>query len=69
MINSSVLGHADREERIRQLAFQLWQIDGSPEAKAEDYWFRAAEMVDQELAGSIPVSPNNGSDDEAPEKH
>jgi hypothetical protein len=29
------------EEQIRKYAHQLWERDGKPEGKAEDFWHRA----------------------------
>lgn len=52
MSDFSVLDQGDREERIRQLAFQLWEADGRPEGKSEEYWFRAAKMIDETLTDS-----------------
>ncbi|WP_042298344.1 DUF2934 domain-containing protein [Paraburkholderia bannensis] len=36
------------EELIRQRAYQLWEEDGSPEGKADDYWRRAELQVNAE---------------------
>jgi hypothetical protein len=35
----------DREEKIRHLAYALWQQDGEPDGGADYYWFRAEEAV------------------------
>jgi len=35
----------DREERIRQRAYQLWEADGSPEGRADEYWHEAAAQI------------------------
>ena len=26
------------EERVRERAYQLWERDGSPEGRADEYW-------------------------------
>lgn len=36
----------DRETRIRQRAYQLWQDEGAPEGKHEDHWARAEREID-----------------------
>ena len=36
----------DREAKIRQRAYQLWQDDGSPEGKHENHWATAAGEID-----------------------
>jgi Protein of unknown function (DUF2934) len=49
------LADTEREERIRQKAYQLWEEDGSPDGRADEYWHRAREMLDQE-PGSSAIS-------------
>lgn len=41
---------SDREERIRQRAYRLWEEAGRPEGAAEDHWERAAQDLDREDA-------------------
>ena len=41
---------ADREERIRQRAHELWEQKGRPEGRAQDHWERAAQDLDREDA-------------------
>jgi len=36
-----------KEDRIREEAFLLWCADGSPEGKADEYWFRAKKVIEQ----------------------
>jgi Protein of unknown function (DUF2934) len=36
----------DRETKIRQRAYQLWQDEGCPEGKHEDHWAKAAREID-----------------------
>jgi hypothetical protein len=60
------------EEQIRQLAYALWEQEGSPEGKDQEHYFRAKKMLeDQEKAhivklappprtGREPRSPNSG---------
>jgi Protein of unknown function (DUF2934) len=40
----------EREERIRKRAYQLWEQDGAPEGRAEEYWHRARQLIDQETS-------------------
>jgi len=35
----------DKEDRIRTRAYELWLLDGQPEGREDEYWFRAAEAV------------------------
>ncbi|WP_269507987.1 DUF2934 domain-containing protein [Burkholderia sp. IMCC1007] len=41
----------DRETQIRERAYRLWQADGSPEGRADEYWQRAEQQIDAEGAG------------------
>jgi Protein of unknown function (DUF2934) len=41
----------EREQRIRERAYQLWQADGAPEGKSDNYWYRARELLEAESEG------------------
>jgi hypothetical protein len=36
---------AERERLIRELAYQLWESEGRPEGREEEYWHRARERT------------------------
>lgn len=36
------------DEKIRELAYQLWERDGSPQGKDDDYWYAARELLADE---------------------
>lgn len=38
------------EEKIRQIAHQLWVEAGQPEGQAEDHWFKAIELASSKAA-------------------
>jgi hypothetical protein len=38
----------DREDRVRALAYRLWEEEGQPEGMAEEHWRRAAAILDAE---------------------
>ncbi|RKF49433.1 DUF2934 domain-containing protein [Paraburkholderia fungorum] len=40
------------EEQIRTLAFYLWENEGSPEGRSQDYWEKARQQlgIDDSLA-------------------
>ena len=42
------IANAEREQRIRERAYHLWEADGSPEGKADEYWHRARQLVANE---------------------
>ena len=47
--------HTNMEDRIRALAYQLWEADGRPEGNAEFYWHRAATDCIEVVATKNPV--------------
>lgn len=44
----------EREQRVRELAHQLWMSEGKPEGRDEEYWRRASERLDAETQASYP---------------
>jgi hypothetical protein len=47
----------EREHRIRERAYVLWEEDGRPEGRAVEFWERAAEQIaieDHPGAGLLP---------------
>ena len=53
------------EDRIRERAYQLWEEDGRPDGKSDDYWVRARHLIEAEVHEhgggdlSIPLFRNN----------
>ena len=46
-----------REQRIRERAYHLWEQDGRPHGRHEEYWERARELIGMEEnpgAGQLP---------------
>jgi hypothetical protein len=41
-------GEPTVEDRIRKRAYELWESDGSPEGRADDYWSRAQAQIEAE---------------------
>jgi hypothetical protein len=37
--------HLATEERIRAIAYSLWEEEGRPDGHAEDHWLRALDLV------------------------
>jgi hypothetical protein len=46
---------SDREERIRQRAYAIWQSEGHGHGRHEDHWHRAEREIAAEEAGSSKV--------------
>jgi hypothetical protein len=42
-----------QEEQIRKRAYELWEEDGSPEGRADEYWEKARASIDPETAESV----------------
>ena len=36
----------EREEKIRERAYELWEEDGRPDGRSDEYWNRAAREID-----------------------
>lgn len=41
----------DRERKIRDRAYSLWEAEGSPSGRHDDHWHAAAREVDEAEAG------------------
>ncbi|MBB3711925.1 hypothetical protein FHS00_001501 [Limimaricola variabilis] len=58
----------DREERIRKLAYEMWQRDGSPEGQHDLHWHEAAREVDAQMQdesrakGAASPAPHQGDE-------
>jgi Protein of unknown function (DUF2934) len=46
--------HQELENRIRERAYALWQADGMPEGRAEEYWERARRLITAEDDSNRP---------------
>jgi hypothetical protein len=55
--NKEIHMDQSREERIRERAYRLWQDDGSPEGRADEYWGRAEAQIDAESGPDEPDEP------------
>ncbi|MGR3463774.1 DUF2934 domain-containing protein [Limimaricola sp.] len=51
----------DREERIRQRAYDLWQREGAPEGRDQDHWHEAVAQIDAEDATGADVAPGTAA--------
>ncbi|MBN8905656.1 MAG: DUF2934 domain-containing protein [Alphaproteobacteria bacterium] len=45
----------DREQRIRERAYSLWEEEGRPDGRGEEFWERARGLIDTE---DDPNAPN-----------
>ncbi|MFM0259992.1 DUF2934 domain-containing protein [Paraburkholderia sediminicola] len=42
------MDNVSREEQIRVRAYELWEKDGSPEGRADEYWEQGEAQIDEE---------------------
>jgi hypothetical protein len=48
----------EREARIRERAYYLWEEDGRPEGRDTEFWERARELIGMEENADAPLLPN-----------
>ena len=56
---------ATQDERTRIRAYHLWEADGRPQGREEEFWERARELIaieDNPTAGQLPQSHAGQSD-------
>ncbi len=46
----------DREDKIRQRAYGIWEAEGYPHGRHEDHWRRALSEVEVEPAAAGPAN-------------
>ena len=56
-----------RDERVAQLAFQIWEEEGRPDGKSEEHWYLACLIIDGEDTSSevLPTWLNRNAEDGA----
>jgi hypothetical protein len=57
------IGDLDREQRIRERAYQLWDRDGRPDGRAVEYWEQARTLIgmaENSQAGQISAASKSG---------
>ena len=50
----------DLEQRIQARAYLLWEVEGRPEGRAEEYWHRARELIEAETHSAYPPTQSRG---------
>ena len=47
-----------RLQRIREIAYGLWEKEGSPEGRQDEFWLRAEAIVEQDASlPHVPAEP------------
>ncbi len=47
-----------RQQRIRERAYHLWEADGRPDGRQDEFWERASELVGMEESAGAAELPN-----------
>jgi hypothetical protein len=50
----------DRLHRIREIAYDLWEKEGNPDGRHDEFWLRAEQIEARESAGE-PASADAGT--------
>ncbi|WP_414652849.1 DUF2934 domain-containing protein [Hansschlegelia sp.] len=51
------------DDRIRELAYCMWEKDGSPDGKSDLYWKRAKAQLEAEGKSAYPPSQSRANRD------
>lgn len=56
-----------RDDKVRERAYEIWESEGRPEAQSEAHWTRACREIDAEAgtgdgSGQPPSTPGEGID-------
>ena len=54
-------GDQTRQQRIRERAYHLWEADGRPNGREDEFWERASELVGMEESAHAAELPNPAS--------
>ncbi|AXQ95805.1 DUF2934 domain-containing protein (plasmid) [Cereibacter azotoformans] len=46
----------DREARVRQRAYELWEAEGQPADRDQDFWLRAEAEIAAEAEAAAPAA-------------
>ena len=58
MDGNTLIDSPEREHRIRERAYFLWEADGQPEGRADEFWERARELIGLEESAGVGLLPN-----------
>jgi hypothetical protein len=48
---------AERETRVRERAYFLWEAEGCPDGRADEFWQRARKLIGMEEPGGAEMPP------------
>ncbi|WP_149539319.1 DUF2934 domain-containing protein [Siccirubricoccus phaeus] len=50
----------DLERRIQLCAYLMWEAEGRPEGRSDEYWYRARERIEAETQSAYPPAQSRG---------
>lgn len=53
----------DRLQRIREIAYDLWEKEGCPDGRHDEFWLRAEALADAETVHTTPAEGLSTADD------
>ena len=56
----------ERENRVRERAYLMWEADGKPHGRDVEYWERARELIGMEESAGSGLLPNPQNHPDAP---
>jgi hypothetical protein len=56
----------EREQRVRQRAYHLWETEGKPHGRDVEYWERARELIAIEESAGAGLLPNPQTEPDSP---
>ena len=56
----------EREHRVRERAYHLWEADGKPHGRDVEYWERARELIGMEESAGSGLLPNPQTTPDSP---
>jgi Protein of unknown function (DUF2934) len=57
-VDNPLQTNPEREERVRERAYHLWEADGKPHGRDVEYWQRARELIGMEDSAGAGLLPN-----------
>lgn len=66
MVDNPLIDDPTREQRIRERAYHLWEQDGRPHGRDQEYWERARELIGMEENANAGRLPNPETEPDSP---
>lgn len=56
----------EREQRVRERAYHMWEAEGKPHGRDVEYWERARELIGMEESAGSGLLPNPMTEPDSP---